>query len=63
MQMHYTYCVVLNEEMHCTRTYNVDFGKDALHSDIQCGFLREYYTRTYSKIFDFILHSDVQYDF
>ena len=23
----------------------------------------EYYTRTYSKIFEFILHSDVQYDF
>ena len=39
------------------------FRKDALHSDIQCGFLREYYTRTYSKIFEFILHSDVQYDF
>ena len=26
-------------------------------------FLIEYYTRTYSMIFDFILNSDVQYDF
>ena len=25
--------------------------------------MREYYTRTYSMIFEFILHSDVQYDF
>ena len=41
----------------------MDFGKDALHSDIQCEFFREYYTRTYSTIFDFILHSNVQYDF
>ena len=43
--------------------YNADFGKDVLHSDIQYEFLREYYTRTYSKIFNFILYSDVQYDF
>ena len=41
----------------------MDFRKDALHSDIQCEFLREYYTRTYSKIFEFILYSNVQYDF
>ena len=47
--------------MHCTRTYNVNFEKDASYSDIQCG--RKYYTRTYSKIFEFILYSDVQYDF
>ena len=41
----------------------MNFGKDVLHSDIQYKFLREYYTQTYSKIFDFILYSDVQYDF
>ena len=41
----------------------MDFRKEALHSDIQCEFLREYYTRTYSKIFEFVLHSGVQYDF
>ena len=47
--------------MHCTRTYNMNFEKDASYSDIQCG--RKYYTRTYSKIFEFILYSGVQYDF
>ena len=56
-------CVALLWKTHCTQTYNVDFGKDVLHSDIQYEFLREYYTRTYSKIFDFILYSDIQYDF
>ena len=45
--------------LYCTRMYNMNFGKNALHLDIQCGFLREYYTQTYSKIFERILYSDV----
>ena len=76
MKMHYTYCVVLIwkgyitlertiwifERMHCIRTHSADFWENTILGRI-IWFLIEYYTRTYSMIFDFIMHSVVQYDF
>ena len=50
------------EMMHCIRTYSVDFWGNTILGCI-VRFLSLYCTRTYSTIFDFILHSDVQYDF
>ena len=76
MKMHFTYCVVLNEwwcialgrtiwilgRMHCIRTYSADFWENTILGRI-VRFLSLYCTRTYSTIFDFVLYSDVQYDF
>ena len=56
--LHSTLLYSVEWMMHCTRAYNENFEKDVLHSDIQCGFLKEYYTRMYSIIFNGILYSD-----
>ena len=60
--MHYTLMYSAEWMMHYTRTCNTDLEE---YIALRCTMwiFKEYYTRTYNMIFDFALHSDIQYDF